>query len=943
MRLTHEKQGDLFMKNKRIVFLCLLGLILLLGGYFSSILRESNNRRELFELAKSSIGSEEDPAARARYEWMRLRNPGTGQIPRNIRVKELRFAATLPTKESVVSMKKFDGGADIQTLTWTPRGPFNLGGRTRALAIDIMNENIILAGGVSGGMWRSTDGGSTWTKTTDPGQIHSVTSIVQDIRSGKTSTWYYGTGEFSGNSASGGGGFFLGDGISKSTDGGISWTQLPSTVSGTPESFEIFDIVWNIVIDPSNTGQDEVYAATYSAIYRSTNGGSTWNVVLGGSSPFSPFVDVTITSTGVLYATLSSDGGNKGIWRSVDGTTWTNITPAGWPSIYNLIVIGIFPSNDTVVYFLAETPGSGLNDHSFWKYTYISGNGSGSGGSWVDRSANLPFGGPTFGPPVGDFDTQGSYDMVIKVKPDDENVVFIGGTNLYRSTDGFATTGNTTWIGGYSTANNVSTYGGHHPDQHAVVFLPSSSSTMFSGHDGGVSKTTNNLASTVSWTSLNNGYSTTQYYTIAIDHATSGNNIIIGGMQDNGTWFTNSTSATSPWVELFSGDGAYCAIADGRTSYYVSSQNGKTFRFVLDDSGILSVWTNITPAGGSGFLFINPFVLDSDNTDVMYFAGGDRLWRNSDLTAIPLFSNDPTNVNWTELTNSALSVGTITALGVSRPPANRLYYGSDDGQLFRLDGANSGDPIPTDVWTGAGFPANAYVSCISVDPTDADKAMVVFSNYEVLSLFYTTNGGTNWTAVSGNLEENADGSGNGPSARWAAILPASGSTIYFVGTSTGLYSTTSLNGASTVWALEGGSTVGNVVVDMIDTRESDGLLVVATHGNGVYSSSIVTPVKEVDRGLPTQFALHQNYPNPFNPSTRIEFDLRQEEIVKLQIYDVTGKEVARVIDDQRMSPGRYRVQWNALSSSGLPLPSGVYLYRLQAGQFAEQAKMVLVR
>jgi hypothetical protein len=309
-------------------------------------------------------------------------------------------------------------------------------------------------------------------------------------------------------------------------------------------------------------------------------------------------------------------------------------------------------------------------------------------------------------------------------------------------------------------------------------------------------------------------------------------------MQDNGTWLTTTTSETIPWINAFSGDGAYCAIANGRTSYYVSSQLGNMYRLVLNNSGELSQWTKVSPSGGSGYLFINPFLLDPNDTRMMYLAGGNRIWRNGDLTMIPLFSNSTTNVNWTQLTSTSVSGTTITALGISTNPANRLYYGTQDGRLFRLDNANSGNPFRTDVGTGKGFPADAYVSCIAVDPAQANEALVVFSNYSVPSLFYTSNGGTNWINVSGNLEQDPDGSGNGPSTRWAEILPITGNTYYFVATSTGIYSTTSLTGASTIWALEGASAIGNVVVDMIATRQPDGLVVAATHGQGIYSALV---------------------------------------------------------------------------------------------------------
>ncbi|MEE9187563.1 MAG: S8 family serine peptidase, partial [Bacteroidota bacterium] len=109
------------------------------------------------------------------------------------------------------------------------------------------------------------------------------------------------------------------------------------------------------------------------------------------------------------------------------------------------------------------------------------------------------------------------------------------------------------------------------------------------------------------------------------------------------------------------------------------------------------------------------------------------------------------------------------------------------------------------------------------------------------------------------------------------------------------------------------------------------------------ANSIVTSVERIPSEMPAQFSLGQNYPNPFNPSTTIEFELPREEAVKLQIFNVMGEEVARVIDNQRMGPGHFRVRWNALSSSGMPLSSGVYFYQLDAGDYSGQAKMVLVR
>ena len=134
----------------------------------------------------------DNPAERVVWERLRLANPITGQIPKRIRQKEMIFAKTLPRSKK------------INKTAWIHRGPFNVGGRTRALALDVLDENTLLAGGASGGMFRSIDGGQSWGMTTHPNQLHNVTCVAQDTRQGKENIWYFGSGELTGSSASGG-------------------------------------------------------------------------------------------------------------------------------------------------------------------------------------------------------------------------------------------------------------------------------------------------------------------------------------------------------------------------------------------------------------------------------------------------------------------------------------------------------------------------------------------------------------------------------------------------------------------------------------------------------------------------------------------------------------------------------------------------------------------
>jgi hypothetical protein len=783
--------------------------------------------KQLREAQGSVTPVGDDAQLRRLYELELLKDPATGQIPEDIRKKELAFAERMSQ-----GLNQRAGGKNARVIEdWRARGPYNVGGRTRALAIDLDDENTILAGGVSGGMWRSEDGGLTWTKTTGTSEIQSVTAIVQDPRPGFHNVWYYSTGERIGNSAGGGGAFFGGNGIYKSTDGAHTWSILPVTADNRPQGNTPFDLTFNLAIHPA-TG--DLYAATWNGVHRTTDGGISFTQVIAGGNDV--WTDVMVTPGGALYVTFDSDGvPNKGVFRSTDGTTWTNITPAGYPAVYGRAVLGYTPTDENIVYVFADGGGPGF----LWRYTH------GAGTAWTNLTANMP----AFGGSVGNLNTQGGYNMVIKVHPTNPNIVFMGATNLYRSPTGFTSRTGMAWIGGYSPLNDVSIYPNQHPDHHALIFYPSNPSRALSGNDGGVQYTDDILASNpnpqpVLWTSRNNGYLTTQPYAISLITDGTGDQLM-AGFQDNGTWSTSSPDLLTHWSEEFGGDGSYNAYADNGLTRYVSAQTGNIYRlnYLSADApgGDYVSFARITPAGATGFAFITPFVLDPNNDNTMYLPAGGRIWRNDNLDAVPIFSNAPTSVNWTNLANSQVATGNVTALAVSRMPANRLYYGTNTGLVYRIDNANIGDQPKTDISTGKGLPPG-FVNCITVDPANADRVFVVFSSYNIRSVFYSGNGGTTWTDISSNLEETPAGTGSGPSTRWLAI--EGNSDRYYLGTSTGLYSTVTLNGESTVWTREDEDGMGNVVVPQVRTRE-DGFVAVATHGNGVFSGKFeVTPLPQ---------------------------------------------------------------------------------------------------
>lgn len=836
-----------------------------------------------------SYGNDSSLQSRMMFEYMRLRNPQTGLIPENIREKELAFAQTLPRNTN-------------KAFTWEQRGPINKGGRTRTIAIDVLNENIWLAAGVTGGIWRSLNAGQTWQKVTDPLQMHSITCITQDTRPGHENTWYAGTGETYGIvSASTFDARYSGNGMLKSTDNGVTWIEMPSTQSNTPQTFlanHQMDFVWKVIVDTTNYTEDVLLVAVYNGVFRSNDGGNTWTEVLGFlqgsfSNLHSDFVDIVLTQSGILYATLSSDSPSKGIFRSSDGgITWNSIIPSSFPSTYGKIVMAVNPQNENEVWFFGDTNGSFGNGHSLFKYTYLSGDGSGANGMWDDRSVNLPDQScfiNEIAAEIGKLSTQSSFDVHLAIHPDDPDVIYIAGTSIWRSTDGFTTNTTNKWIGGYQCDplpyNDINwqlSYPNHHPDQHFMTFLPSDHNVMINVNDGGIYKTLDNLEDSITWIPLNNGYVTTQFYAVAIQPGETMSDVVIGGMQDNGTWFTNTFEFDSAWVEIGGGDGMYCAISENAEFYIVCTQNGKMFLKEIDADGIVQNHERIDPNNGpSSYNWANSLKLDPNNTNTLYWNGRTRLFRLDDLHDITI-SGDKTNKEpdfWVDMTESTVlpGGGVITDIEMSKDGLNKVWYGTTQAHVYRIDDANTANPIQVNL-TSNDFPTGAYVSCIAVDPFDADRITVTFANYSIPSIFYSEDGGTTWSDISGNLEENIDGTGNGPAVLWAENYP-DGS--IFVGTTVGLFVATNIDSANTVWTLEPG--IGNVVINHMDYRTYDGRMVVGTHGNGVFSTNL-TPAFVGQSMVENNNEL---FVYPTSASSQINVQMPQDGIVS--VYSLNGQ------------------------------------------------------
>ncbi len=231
-----------------------------------------------------------------------------------------------------------------------------------------------------------------------------------------------------------------------------------------------------------------------------------------------------------------------------------------------------------------------------------------------------------------------------------------------------------------------------------------------------------------------------------------------------------------------------------------------------------------------------------------------------------------------------------------------------------MDDANTATPVLTEITSSPPvlFPTG-YVNCIAVDPNDEDHIVLVFSNYGVYSLFTSYDRGESWEKCAGNLEESSSGSGSGPSVRWVSILPVADGDLYFAGTSVGLFATDTLNGTETIWSPVAENTIGNAVVEMIETRPLDGLVVVATHGKGVFSTNItsvdvVAGVKEIK-----MTSMAEVYPNPVEDVLTVKMNQATKE---LSIYTFNGALVKTVksinkttqIDVSELTSGVYFIR-----------------------------------
>ena len=811
---------------------------------------------------------------RLQYELDLQRDPATGEIPKEERARELQVG--LEQLEATNSTRTSDN-------TYISRGPSNLGGRTRSLIVDISDPtgNTMIAGGVSSGVFRTTNGGESWTKVTPNNAIHNVVAIAQDPRPGFQNIMYYSTGEAVGNSAAAGAGF-LGQGVWQSTNGGVSWTIIPGTDS-TFETFDsVFDLTFSLAVSPT-TG--DLFVATINSIQRYD--GTSFSSVLpaGGNN----FTDVEIDTAGRVYAAIGGGGGQNGVHISEDnGDTFTRIAqngnPAGWGSTGRLVLASA-PSDDNLLYAIYGNGASSAANQpetDLWRYDL-------STDSWTDFSSTMP---NEPGGPIGGIDPiaiQGGYDLEVVVRPDDANFVAIAGTSAYVIQD-IENDPQFGIIGGYNGAQvalyNTPNGDEHHPDVHSLVFNPFDTDVFFTGTDGGVHRTDNINAATVDWVNLNNNYQTYQYYDVFLDQL-EGSDFVIGGAQDNGTT-GGGVSVGLPndteMVSIFGGDGVSVGIgrntADNLIGYF-GTQNGN----ILRNNFTTGNFVGIRPTGTTNSLFVTLFHLDPDNNNALYYAAGGQLFGTTNADTV----NPGTWTNLGFLPGGQTLRSFATTRGDYDPATSYLLIGGQNGGVFRVNDPQNATTISGAVNItppGASTTAGTIVSAMAIHPTNPDIAMVVYANYNIPSIYITANASSDtpdWTLVERNITPN--------SMRSAQILEVDGQIQYYVGTARGLYSNSDPENRD--WSLEGASMIGIPVVSDLEYRPSDNTLLIGTHGNGMFATDATLLATDDFSDLANTNNDLVVFPNPVSNQLNFEVTNTFNPIVEVQIIDYSGRVIAR--------------------------------------------------
>ncbi len=825
------------MKNFKF-YLCLIPIVVFIFATiiiidinkFSSIKNNSSERnkfeayllntyRNIPEFSKTNDKEEnefDNPELAALQDYFMTIDPYTKSVPKERLITAYHKVLQYNNEKNLKSAP----------LNWESISS-QMGGRTRMIMYDPndVQHKKVWAGSVTGGLWYNndiTDENSSWHAVNDFWDGLSISSMAYDPNNPQI--FYVGTGEaqtalITYRASSG-----RGLGIWKSTNAGANWQLLPNTHD--------FAFITDVKVR-NESGVSAIYAGVVSGIYegqqqsnpsdgiyRSTNGGTDWQQVLpnisGYTTPYAP-ADIDLGSDGRIYVgtmpnldnhgaatILYSDSGLPGSW-SIFNNYVSIIQSDPTYNIPGRTIVACAPSNPNIVYAVISS-GNILSANGFKAFfgNYIL-KSTNKGATWAQKTLPTDLSSGT------NWATIAWHALSAAVDHNNPEVLYVGGLDVFKTTNG-----GTTWLSRLSDWSDMYSGGGPryvHADVHTIVFKPGSSSEVLFGSDGGVFYTSSgNIAGPV-FEQHNMNLSTLQFYTCAMNPGNNTSNYL-GGLQDNGTLLYQGTPLTINDM-IDGGDGAYCFWDQTEANIYITSVYYNAY----------SVWYNGVSnyASFNSGTFISPADYDY-NTNKLYANAVNYL--ASPANRILRISNIPTGNNGTYLTlntNSSVPFSFVKYSPYSPTGTSTLFLGTQSGRLFKVTNAQS-TPVVTEIGSNSFPPAN--LSCVAIGASE-NNLIATFSNYGVPSVWLTTNGGTNWNNVEGNIPDMP--------VRWALFSPNDPNFV-MLATEMGIWSTDNINAAAVNW-VPNNTGLANVRIDMLIYRNSDKKILAATHGRGLFTTT----------------------------------------------------------------------------------------------------------